>query len=420
MSYEKMWQELGINLEAHDNLLHVLEGFYENIYLSQKNRPEGMEYFDKVVSCIHGARIQELFKAKKENRLVLGTFCVFVPEEIVWAANGICVGLCAGAEIGFELAEEVLPRNICPLIKAFFGFKLSKVCPFVEICDFVVGETTCDGKKKAYEIFNEYKETYVMHVPQKKDKASFDLWKNEVINFKSEIESRTGNKISQDDLLKAIELINKRREALKRLNSLRKADPPPISGLDVLLINQISFYDDPERFTAKVNELCDELEERIKRKEGVCPPGTPRIIVSGCPMAIPNWKLHYLVETSGAIIVGEESCVGTRNIRNLVEPKGSNVEDLLEDIASRYLKIDCAIFTPNAERIENIKSMIDEFSAHGLINYSLKFCDPYTTEVYKVNKTIDKVPTLNIETDYSQEDIEQLRTRIEAFLEILK
>ncbi len=416
-----MWEKLGLDLKAHQVLLDTLGPIYENIYLSQRNRPKGMEYFDQVVACIHGARIEELLRAKDAGHLVIGTFCVFVPEEIVWAAGGICVGLCAGAEVGFEEAEQVLPRNLCPLIKAFFGFKLAKVCPYVEACDFVVGETTCDGKKKAYEIFNEFKETYVMQVPQKKDTESLNLWLAEVRRFKEKLEEVSGKEITVEDLRRAIDLINKRREALNRLNHLRQNDPPPISGLDALLINQIAFYDDPERFTTRLNELCDELEERVNQGEGVCAKGSPRIVISGCPMAIPNWKLPYIVESLGAVIVGEESCVGRRNTRDLVHLTGETVEDLLRAIAERYMKIDCAIFTPNPDRAENLRNMVDELSAHGVIHYSLKFCDPYTIEVYQTDKLVSsKVPTLKIETDYSQEDIEQIRTRIEAFLELLR
>ncbi len=419
--YEKMWEELGLDLKAHKVLLDTLGPMYEKIFLSQKNRPKGMAYFDQVIASIHGSRIEELVKAKKEGRLVVGTFCVFVPEEIVWAAGGICVGLCAGAEVGFEEAEKVLPRNLCPLIKAFFGFKLSRVCPYVEVCDFLVGETTCDGKKKAYEIFNEFKETYVIHVPQRKDPESLALWKAQVQNFRKKIEEATGKKLTPESLKNAIELINHRRKALNRLNRLRRHDPPPISGLDVLLINQISFYDDPERFTAKVHELCDELEKRVKEGVGVCAKGTPRIVISGCPMAIPNWKVAYIVESLGAVIVGEESCVGRRNTRELVSYKEETLEALLDAIAERYMKIDCAIFTPNHERSENLKAMLEELSANGVIHYSLKFCDPYTIEVYHTDRTVSEkgFPSLKIETDYSQEDIEQLRTRIEAFLELL-
>ena len=134
---------------------------------------------------------------------------------------------------------------------------------------------------------------------------------------------RPGNKISAESLKEAIHLVNDRRRVLQRLNRLRAAVPAPISGRDALLINQISFYDDPVRFTSKIGELCDELEERVKSGDGYRPKGTTRLMLSGCPMAVPNWKLPYIIESSGAVVVGEESCIGTRNTRDLVEENGS-------------------------------------------------------------------------------------------------
>lgn len=166
--YRKMWESLGLDLVSHDQLMNVLPTTYGSVYMSQENRPEGMEYFDFVVSEVHGQRIQELQDHKAAGGKVIGAFCVYVPEEIVRAAGGIQVGLCSGVEIGTAQAEKVLPRNICPLIKSFMGFKLGKVCPYFESCNMVVGETTCDGKKKAFEILNDF-------VPVQQNRRSYCL-----------------------------------------------------------------------------------------------------------------------------------------------------------------------------------------------------------------------------------------------------
>ncbi len=420
--YEKMWEELGLDISAHDGLLKVLGKFYGDIYLSQDKRLKGMEYLDFVLSEVHGLRIKELQDAKSEGKKIIGTFCVFVPEELIWAVNGIAVGLCAGAEIGMEAAEKVLPRNTCALIKSFMGFKLSKLCPYIESCDLVVGETTCDGKKKAYEIFEEYTPVYVIELPQMKRAADRRLFKEEVLRFKAKIEEITGRDITAEHLKEAIKLINNRRKVLQRLNRLRKATPAPISGRDALLINQISFYDDPLRFTEKIHELCDELEKRVEAGHGIVENGIPRLITSGCPMAVPNWKLPYVVESSGAVIVGEESCIGTRNTRDLVDESGQTVEDMIDAIVDRYMRIDCACFTPNPERLEHIVEMAKDLKADGVVHYALQFCHPYTIEAYKVEKALEKenIPMLRIETDYSMEDVEQLKTRVEAFVELVK
>ena len=420
-SYEEMWEKLNLDLSAHEGLLQVLGKFYGDIYLSQEGRLKGMEYLDFVLSEVHGLRIKELQEAKAQGRKIIGTFCIFVPEELVLAADAICVGLCAGAEIGKEAAEKILPRNTCALIKSFVGFKLSRLCPYIESCDLVVGETTCDGKKKAYEIFADYAPVYVMEIPQMKQACDRDLWKAELGRFKTKIEEITGKTITAAKLKEAIRLVNSRREVLQRLNRLRAAVPTPISGRDVLLINQISFYDDPVRFTAKIGELCDELEEKVKARQGIVPEGTLRLMLSGCPMAVPNWKLPFLIESSGAVIVGEESCIGTRNTRDLVDETPDTLEGMLDALVDRYFKIDCACFTPNVERLDHIVDMAKDLKADGVIHYGLSFCTPYAVEAFKVGKALEdaNIPMLSIETDYSMEDVEQLKTRVEAFLEML-
>lgn len=420
--YKPMWTELGLNLEAHDALLGLLGQMYQDTFLTQKDRPEGMAYLDFVMGEVHGLRIKELVDARAAGRTVVGTFCVYVPEEIVLAADGICVGLCAGAEFGFEEAEKLLPRNTCSLIKSFFGFKLNKVCPYIEAADLIVGETTCDGKKKAYEIFREVQPNlYIMELPQMKQPHDRELLKNEYRRFLEEMEKLSGVKIDAARLKEGIRITNEKRQALHRLAMLRAADPAPISGLDALLIYQVSFYDDPARFTASVNKLCDEIEERVKEGRGVFPAGTPRVIVAGCPMAVPNWKLPAVIESSGAVIVGEESCIGERGLQNLVDGTGETLEDLLDAVVDRYFGIDCAVFTPNEGRLEHVERMVKDYRADGVVHYALQFCSPYVIESYPVEQALirEGVPAVRIETDYSQEDLGQLRTRVEAFVETL-
>ena len=421
--YTKMWSELGLDLESHDALLSILGGAYADIYLSQENRPEGMKYFDFVMSEVHGLRIQELMDAKAQGRKVIGSYCVFVPEELILAVDGVSVGLCAGAEFNFEGVEMLLPRNTCALIKSMFGFKLGRVCPYLEASDVIVGENTCDGKKKAYEMLAPLvNDLYVMDMPQTKSGMGKTLLKEEYRKFVAKLEEISGKKITVESLKKALEIVNAKRKAVKRLTQLRAADPSPISGLDALLVNQVFFYDDPLRFTESVNKLCDELEERVKKGIGVFAKGITRLVVSGCPMAVPNWKLPMLIESSDAVIVGEESCVGERGTRWITESKGNTVEEILDSITDRYFNIDCAIFTPNPSRVEYVKEMTKKLNAQGVIHYSLQFCQPYIMESSSMEKEVEKsgVPVLRLETDYSQEDAGQLKTRIEAFVERLK
>lgn len=209
---------------------------------------------------------------------------------------------------------------------------------------------------------------------------------------------------------------------MRRVYEARKAEPVPISGKDALLMSQVAFYDDPDRQIEMIGKLADELELRIKDGLGVVEQGTKRVLVSGTPMAIPNWKIHHLVETKNAIIVAEETCTGTRYFQSEYdEIKGETVDDLLNIIADRYLGINCACFTPNDERMEDILQLAREYKVDGVILYTLNFCQPYDSEAISLEKKLKKMgfPTLSLTTNYSSEDNEQINTRIEAFLEML-
>jgi benzoyl-CoA reductase/2-hydroxyglutaryl-CoA dehydratase subunit BcrC/BadD/HgdB len=278
--YHQMWSDLNLDLEAHDTLVDVLNQAYQDIFISQKHRPEGMQYFDFVMSEVHGLRIKELLDAKDRGRKVIGSFCVFVPEELILAVNAISVGLCAGAEFGFAEAEIVLPRNTCSLIKSAFGFKLGSVCPYVEASDMIVGENTCDGKKKSYEILSDLvHQPYIMDLPQMKSENGKVLLKSEYIRFIETLQDLTGNTINTQTLKKPIPTVNQKRRVRRRLTNLKRANPVPISGLDSLLINQVFFYDDPVKFTDSVHTMNNELAQRIENNEEICPATTPRVVV---------------------------------------------------------------------------------------------------------------------------------------------
>jgi benzoyl-CoA reductase/2-hydroxyglutaryl-CoA dehydratase subunit BcrC/BadD/HgdB len=418
----EMWKELGIDLASHDILLGGLGPAFKEVYLSQKNRPAAMGFFDFVVGDIHGIRVNELREHAKKGGKVVATYCVFVPEELVWAAGAIPIGLCAGAQFSVPIAEGILPVNTCALIKSSFGFKLGRICPYVQASHLIVGETTCDGKKKMFELLGEYQPVYVMEVPNMKTQRSRDLWLGEIKAFKEVVGKLTGNTITSAGLASAIKLVNDRRRALQRLQSLRAKRPSPISGKDALLITQVSFYDDAARDTQMINAVCDELEGRVKAGSGVAPANAPRILISGSPMAIPNWKLHHLIESAGAVVVGEESCTGTRHFSDLVDEGATTLDEQLKALADRYLNIHCACFTPNDERPDDVVKLAKQTQADGVIHYNLLFCHTYANEAVKMERRLadEGIPILRIETDYSDGDTGQLRTRIEAFLEVVR
>ena len=422
--YRDMWKNLDMDLETHDKLCAALPGLFGGAFLEQKDRPGAMDYFNMVIAEVHGLRIQELQEHKAQGGKVVGSFCIYVPEEIILALGGISVGLCAGSEFWVPAGEVVLPRNLCALIKAGVGAKLSRTCPYFQSVDLLVGENTCDGKKKAWEILGEHVSMHVMDLPNTKSPAGFALWRHEVNSLVEKLEHLTGNKLTLENLLQGVQVVEAKRAAIARLYEARKATPSPLSGLDAQLVSQVAFYDNPVRFTNSVNALAEECEKRIAAGKGVAPAQAPRVLVTGTPIVVPNWKIHSILETSGASVVVEENCTGTRYFEERVQTEGvHDLSGLLDAIARRYFDhINCACFSPNEKRMDDVVRLAKAYGVQGVVNQNLSFCTPYMVEGEKLRQrlTAEGIPLLSLETDYSSGDEGQLRTRVEAFLEVLR
>ncbi|MFA6448133.1 MAG: double-cubane-cluster-containing anaerobic reductase [bacterium] len=420
--YRQMWTNLGMDLARHDELLGVLGQAYTQIYVAQKGRPEGMQYFDFVVSEAHGLRIQELQEHRDKGGKVIGAFCVFAPEDIVMALGGIQVGLCAGADFAVPDSDGLIPAKTCPLVRASLGFKMNRTCPYIQSSDLLIGENTCDGKKKMYEVLGEYHPTYVMDVPQKKTPAGRDMFIGELKELAVKLEAETGKKLDAASLAAATGKLEAKKAAIRRLNKVRSSAPAPISGLDALLVSQIAFYDDIDRFTGKVNELAAELEARVAKNDGVFSESAPRLLYTGTPLPLPDWKLFSIAESLGAVFVGEESCVGSRYYSTTTPESDGTLDGQIAAIADRLLGTHCACFTPNSERIDDIVAMAKETKADGVVHYNLSFCQTYAAEAVKAEKALKKegIPVLSLESDFSANDGEQLKTRLQSFMEMLK
>ena len=415
--------ELGIDAEKLKALMNEIKKKHSLVFKGQNHRPRSIEYFDRACVEAYEYRVGELLEHKKQGGKIVGTFCTFIPEELIIATGATPIRLDAGTQLPISDAETILPREICPMIKSFVGLKLGKSSPYFELVDFLVGETTCDAKKKVWEILQHYLPVYILELPQKKALMSREHWAREVYNFKEMMEIETRRKITSNTLREATETVSLKRKALQRLAKLRRNIPTPISGKDASLVYQVGFYDDIRRFTMKVEELCDELEERVKKNEGIASPQTPRIIITGCPMAMPDWKIHDLIETSGAVIVGEDTCSGLRyHMDPLINWRADSLVKQIKAIADRYLNIPCPCFTPGYCAVLQVTQMAKAHKVDGVIYYVLQFCHGFNVEYHKIEKFLNEagIPVIKIQTDYSEEDIEQLRTRIEAFLERIK
>jgi benzoyl-CoA reductase/2-hydroxyglutaryl-CoA dehydratase subunit BcrC/BadD/HgdB len=382
-------------------------------------RPEAMAYFDRAVHEAHGGRVQEIVDAKKTGAKMIGTFCIYVPDEIILAAGAIPVALCGGTAFSIPYAERLFPRDICPLVKSTLGLAFSKTCPFAPIKDMAVGETTCDAKKKTWDILAGKVNFHVLELPQKKNDATRDLWRREVGAFKERVEGLTGRRIEAAARGEAIRVVNRKRRLLADLAEVRRAARPPLSGTDALVVSQVALVDEPVRFSKALEALLGELRERVRAGVSPFPQGAPRVLVAGCPSVMGNYKIHHAIETSGGAVVADESCTGSRYFEHLVDEADGSVERQVGAIADRYLQIDCSCFTPNDERIARVVEMAGECRADAVVQYTLQYCHTYNIEAVRVAGALKKagIPSLQVETDYAEEDTGQLATRIEALLE---
>jgi benzoyl-CoA reductase/2-hydroxyglutaryl-CoA dehydratase subunit BcrC/BadD/HgdB len=205
------------------------------------------------------------------------------------------------------------------------------------------------------------------------------------------------------------------------INEFRRMMEPPISGLDALLVSQMALNMDVEEFIRDTDILASELDDRAGSGVSAYEKKGRRILMAGSPAPMGYAKVHWIAESAGLRIVADESCTGIRYFRDLVDETPETLEDLIKAVADRYMKIDCSCFSPNTERIHNVLQLVEEYKVDGVIHHVLQYCHTYNIEARILERELKKrkIPSLIIETDYSQEDAGQIRTRIEAFAEML-
>lgn len=356
---------------------------------------------------------------KDQNIPVIGAYCSYFPRELATAMGAIPVGLCSSSEETVRIAENVLPANVCPLIKSSYGYAISDRCPYYHFSDLVVGETTCDGKKKMYEMMAEFKDVYVMELPNTQSERGLQLWKEEIVRLKQFLEDKFQVVITDENLRSAIHSENLRRLALKRFYEVMKLDPPPISGKELLTVLYGNKYDFErssvnERINHLTNQILEEYERNPKSEK------KPRILITGCPIGGDSIKIIQAIEDNGGVVVAFENCTGAKVLDEIVDESNP---DMYAAIAKKYFNIGCAIMTPNHHRIELLGRMIDEFKADGVVEMVLSGCHSVHMESISVQNFVSEekhIPYVSVVTDYSQGDIGQLNTRMAAFIEMLK
>ena len=357
-------------------------------------------------------------EAKEKGIPVVGSYCTYFPKELPMAIGAAAVSLCSMSGETIEVAEQDLPKNLCPLIKASYGFAKTDKCPYFYFSDLIVGETTCDGKKKMYELMSQFKDVYVMQLPQSQDERGRKFWRESCLELKRKLEEKFGTVITDEAVRQAVHTENNVRRALQRFYGVMKHDPTPITGLELFrVLYGSTFKLDRSGLADELNALTDKIEaeyaagKRLDKK--------PRILITGCPMGGATEKVIEAIENNGGVVVTYENCSGAKAIEREVK---EDTDDIYGAIADRYLGIGCSVMTPNNNRFKLLDEMIDEYKVDGVVEMVLQACHTYSVESKSVRRfvTHDKeIPYIYIETDYSKTDVGQLNTRLAAFVEML-
>jgi len=362
--------------------------------------------------------LEDIEQAKAAGRGVIGFYCLYSPREMAWAADCIPLPLCGTRNDPIYEAEKTLPANLCPLIKSSFGFAVSDTCPYFRYADAIIGDTTCDGKKKMFEILTRYKDTHVLQLPPNQDEAtSLPPWRVELDRFKAIIE-KYGETISDQRLRAAINLMNRYRAAKKELMDVNQSKPAPISGLQLLeIMFKVGFLADPEKSISMMQEAAGLARKGIFRSGEAGLDQRKRILITGVPVGMGSEKVVRIVEQSGADVVALENCSCYKQTF-AVDEQG----DPMDALAAQYLSTPCSVMSPNPGRFGLLDQMIREFSVDGVIDLTWMACHTYNIEAFTISEFVRDnfdLPTLHLQTDYAESDTEQLRVRIEAYLEII-
>jgi benzoyl-CoA reductase/2-hydroxyglutaryl-CoA dehydratase subunit BcrC/BadD/HgdB len=358
--------------------------------------------------------------AKAEGRPIVGIMCEFTPREIILAAGAVPVCLCGGSAATIPAAEQFLPANLCPLIKSTFGYHVIGKNPFLNWADLVVAETTCDGKKKMFEMMSATKPMHVLELPQKADDAdALEQWTREVRKFKEHLEQRFQTHITDEKLRDAARLMNRERRLRRQLAALLMRDRPPLTGRQLIEFKSIiSGIEADLRQYERALEMFGSADQK--------PPTTNqqnkspvRVLLTGVPIVHGAERVLELIENAGAVVVGMENCTGLKPILDDVD---LDEPDPLHAIARKYYHLPCSVMTLNTRRFEMLRSLAATFRPQCVIELVWQACLTYDIESFHVRKLVEEelhLPYLKITTDYSPSDSARISARIEALFETI-
>lgn len=386
-----------------------------------ENIPKSLNYF---IDLMRSVFVKNKLPAEICERKKIGIYCMMVPEELIYAAGAVPVKLSAGCYESSTIGEEMIPRDSCLVAKSSLGLTAGEILIPYEECETVIVPTTCDSIRKLGEEISKYKNVWTLEVPHVKE-TDFTrrIWVEQIKVLRKKLEELTGQKITKKKVLSSIRMIAEAQKEAARLLEIRKSSKPVISGREAALaVNSYSFCA-PQEWTKAMSKLNDELEERLDKNVTIFDTESPRILLAGSPSIFPNWKVYNLIEEMGGITVIDESCTGDRLLYDPVGMSEKSDNEIISALAARYMMpCVCPTFSPNEDRLHRLKTIIEDYRIDGVLYHVLKGCIVYDYELPRVNNLLKKynIPVLRLETEYNPEDIEQMRTRIEAYIEMLR
>ena len=361
--------------------------------------------------------------ARAQGRPIVGIMCEFTPREIIMAAGAVPVCLCGGSAETIPAAEQFLPANLCPLIKSTFGHLVKKSNPFLEWADLVVAETTCDGKKKMFELMGASKPMFVLELPQKADDSdALEHWTCEVRKLKEHLEQRFHTSITDEKLRDAIRLMNRERGLRRQLADLMTAGQPRLTGRQLIGFKSIisGIETDLRQYEQAIQLFGDGAAGPDPHKPDQRTPPKVRVILTGVPIVHGAERVLELIEDSGAVVVCMENCTG---LKPILEDVDVNEPDPVRAIARKYYHLPCSVMTSNTRRLETLRSLAAKFRPECIIELVWQACLTYDIESIHVRKLAEaelRLPYLKITTDYSPSDSARITARVEALLETIR
>lgn len=364
-------------------------------------------------------RVLDYVQNRKANGApIVGIYCGYAPIELIQAMGIVPAVLCAFSKVPIEAAETVLPPNLCPLIKSSYGFIIEGTCPFYALSQAVIAETTCDGKKKMFELIADVKPTHVMDLPQLPDEREARYnWRQMILRLQGFLETTFGCKADDATIDATLRAANQKNALMQKIFGYAALDPPVLHWKEMYDVGFLALAATGKEMAPVLEKLIGKLEQRVRDGHHFGPPGAPRVLVTGCPVGGDATKIFKVIEEAGGIVVAPDACTGMKSFTGRFT-EGS--DDPVGAMADRYLKIPCACMTPNTRRLDDLSEMIERFKPDAVIDFVLQACHAYSVESYKVGLHVSEVhqlPFLKVESDYSDGDTGQIQTRVEALFE---